>query len=45
MQYTQQLSGVLHKIRRVNQLLSDVETARDEHRILDSLRLLERMAP
>ncbi|KAL3959127.1 hypothetical protein ACCO45_007289 [Purpureocillium lilacinum] len=40
-QYTQQLSGVLHKIRRVNQLLSDVETARDEHRILDSLRLLE----
>ncbi|KAJ6440021.1 centromere kinetochore protein [Purpureocillium lavendulum] len=40
-QYSQQLSGVLHKIRRVNQLLSAVETARDERRILDSLHLLE----
>ncbi|UNI19654.1 ribosome bioproteinsis protein ytm1 [Purpureocillium takamizusanense] len=40
-QYTQQLSGVLHKVCRVNQLLSDVEIARNERRILNSLHLLE----
>ncbi|POR31039.1 Is centromere binding protein at prophase [Tolypocladium paradoxum] len=40
-QYSQQVHGVLRKIKQVNQLLSDVETARNERRILDSLRLLE----
>lgn len=44
-QYSQQLSTVLHAIRAVNQLLSEVEAARDERRILDSLRLLERAPP
>lgn len=41
LQYSQQLCSVLKGIRHVNQLLSDVETASKERRILDSLRLLE----
>lgn len=41
-QYSQQVHDVLRKVKQANQLLSDVETARDERRILDSLRLLER---
>ncbi|KND91965.1 hypothetical protein TOPH_03510 [Tolypocladium ophioglossoides CBS 100239] len=40
-QYSQQVHSVLRKVKQVNQLLSDVETARNERRILDSLRLLE----
>lgn len=40
-QYSQQLYGVLKGIKRVNQLLSDVEKASQERRILDSLHLLE----
>ncbi|EWG42813.1 hypothetical protein FVEG_04537 [Fusarium verticillioides 7600] len=41
-QYSQQLHGVLQGIKRVNQLLSEVEAAKNECRILDSLRLLEK---
>ncbi|EXA41813.1 hypothetical protein FOVG_07253 [Fusarium oxysporum f. sp. pisi HDV247] len=41
-QYSQQLHGALQGIKRVNQLLSEVEAAKDERRILDSLRLLEK---
>ncbi|WZH46003.1 Centromere kinetochore zw10 like [Fusarium acuminatum] len=41
-QYSQQLHGALQGIKRVNQLLSEVEAAKNERRILDSLRLLER---
>lgn len=40
-QYSQQLYGVLKGIQRVNRLFNDVEKAKDERRILDSLRLLE----
>lgn len=40
-QYSQQLFGVLKGIRHVNQLLSEVEKASQERRILDSLRMLE----
>ncbi|KAM0486666.1 hypothetical protein ACHAP7_002469 [Fusarium lateritium] len=40
-QYSQQLHGALQGIKRVNQLLSEVEAAKNERRILDSLRLLE----
>lgn len=42
-QYSQQLHGALQAIKRVNQLLSEVEAAKNERRILDSLRLLESM--
>ncbi|KAF4990395.1 hypothetical protein FGRMN_8530 [Fusarium graminum] len=41
-QYSQQLHGALQGIKHVNQLLSEVEAAKNERRILDSLRLLER---
>ncbi|SPJ72705.1 uncharacterized protein FTOL_02434 [Fusarium torulosum] len=41
-QYSQQLHSALQGIKRVNQLLSEVEAAKNERRILDSLRLLER---
>ncbi|KAF5021985.1 hypothetical protein F66182_5976 [Fusarium sp. NRRL 66182] len=41
-QYSQQLHGALQGIKRVNQLLTEVEAAKNERRILDSLRLLER---
>lgn len=41
-QYSQQLHEVLGRIKRATLLLDQVELARDEHRILDSLRLLER---
>lgn len=41
-QYSQQLHEVLGRIKRATQLLDQVERARDERRILDSLRLLER---
>lgn len=40
-QYSQQLHEVLHRLQRATNLLNQVEQARDEHRILDSLRLLE----
>ncbi|KAF4970002.1 hypothetical protein FSARC_2905 [Fusarium sarcochroum] len=41
-QYSQQLHGALQGIKHVNQLLSEVEAAKNERRILDSLRLLEK---
>ncbi|KAM0302171.1 hypothetical protein HYE67_004130 [Fusarium culmorum] len=41
-QYSQQLHGVLQSIKSVHRLLSEVETAKNEHRIIDSLRLLEK---
>lgn len=40
-QYSHQLHGVLRGIQYVNELLSEVEAAKNERRILDSLRLLE----
>lgn len=40
-QYSRQLHGVLRGIQYVNELLSEVEAAKNERRILDSLRLLE----
>ena len=40
-QYSQQLHGVLRGIQYVNELLSEVEAAKNERRILDSLHLLE----
>jgi centromere/kinetochore protein ZW10 len=43
-QYSQQLHGVLQSIKSVHQLLSEVEAAKNERRILDSLRLLESMS-
>lgn len=42
-QYSQQLHGVLRGIQYVNELLSEVEAARGDRRILDALRLLESM--
>lgn len=44
-QYSQQLHGVLQSIKSVHRLLSEVETAKNERRIIDSLRLLESMLP
>ncbi|KAL6700819.1 hypothetical protein J3F84DRAFT_344322 [Trichoderma pleuroticola] len=41
-QYSQQMHIVLRKIQHVNQLLSEVEQASRERRVLDSLRLLEK---
>ncbi|KAM0433973.1 hypothetical protein ACHAPT_003917 [Fusarium lateritium] len=41
-QYSHQLHGVLRSIQYVNELLSEVEAAKNERRILDSLRLLEK---
>ncbi|RSL88611.1 hypothetical protein CDV31_016030 [Fusarium ambrosium] len=41
-QYSHQLHGVLRGIQYVNELLSEVEAAKNERRILDSLRLLEK---
>jgi centromere/kinetochore protein ZW10 len=41
-QYSQQLHQVLAKIKTVNQLLSQVDVARSERRVLDSLHLLQR---
>ncbi|KAF4974492.1 hypothetical protein FZEAL_8608 [Fusarium zealandicum] len=41
-QYSQQLHSVLRGIQYVNELLSEVEAAKNERRILDSLRLLEK---
>lgn len=41
-QYSQQLHGVLQSIKSVHRLLSEVETAKNERRIIDSLRLLEK---
>lgn len=40
-QYSQQLHGVLRGIKRFNDLLGEVEVAKKERRILDSLHLLE----
>jgi centromere/kinetochore protein ZW10 len=40
-QYSQQLHGVLKSIHAVHELLGEIETARNERRILDSLHLLE----
>lgn len=42
MQYSQQLHSTLSKIKKVNQLLGQVDEARGERRVLDSLHLLER---
>lgn len=41
-QYTQQLHEVLGKVKSVHQLLGQVDAARSERRVLDSLHLLER---
>ncbi|EEU44890.1 uncharacterized protein NECHADRAFT_96404 [Fusarium vanettenii 77-13-4] len=41
-QYSHQLHGALRGIQYVNELLSEVEAAKNERRILDSLRLLEK---
>ncbi|KAH7151986.1 hypothetical protein B0J13DRAFT_497658 [Dactylonectria estremocensis] len=41
-QYSQQLHSVLRKIKHVNELLGEVEVAKNERRILDSLHLLEK---
>ncbi|UPK93372.1 hypothetical protein LCI18_004307 [Fusarium solani-melongenae] len=41
-QYSHQLHSVLRGIQYVNELLSEVEAAKNERRILDSLRLLEK---
>lgn len=41
-QYSHQLHGVLRGIQYVNELLSEVDAAKNERRILDSLRLLEK---
>ncbi|QPC79233.1 hypothetical protein HYE68_009985 [Fusarium pseudograminearum] len=41
-QYSQQLHGVLQSIKSVHRLLSEVGTAKNERRIIDSLRLLEK---
>lgn len=43
-QYSQQLHSVLRRIQKVNGLLAEVEVAKDERRILDSLHLLESMS-
>ena len=40
--YNQRVQEALRGIKDVNQILDQVETARDERRILDALRLLER---
>lgn len=40
--YNQRVQEALRGIRDVNQILDQVEAARDERRILDALRLLER---
>ena len=45
LRYSAQLLDVLHGIDHVNQLLGEVEAATNERRILDSLHLLESMAP
>jgi protein transport protein DSL1/ZW10 len=39
--YNSQVQGALIKIKEVNQLLDEVEQARDDRKILESLRLLE----
>ncbi|KAI1390878.1 uncharacterized protein F4822DRAFT_394691 [Hypoxylon trugodes] len=41
-QYNQDVHHALKSIKRVNELLDQVEQARDERRILDSLHLLEK---
>ncbi|KAI1376634.1 hypothetical protein F4677DRAFT_419099 [Hypoxylon crocopeplum] len=41
-EYNQQVHHALTSIRHVNELLSQVEQARDERRIIDSLHLLEK---
>lgn len=41
-QYSTQLYGVLKGIQSVNRLFNDIEKAKDERRVLDALRLLER---
>jgi centromere/kinetochore protein ZW10 len=40
--YNHQVQGALTSIKHVNELLDQVEQARDERRVLDSLRLLEK---
>ncbi|KAK9426597.1 hypothetical protein SUNI508_00124 [Seiridium unicorne] len=40
--YNRQVHGALTSIKRVNQLLDQVEKARDERKVLDSLHLLEK---
>jgi protein transport protein DSL1/ZW10 len=42
-QYSSQLHAILQRVKRANNLLDDVEAACTESRVLDSLRLLERM--
>ncbi|KAI6089586.1 hypothetical protein F4821DRAFT_231361 [Hypoxylon rubiginosum] len=41
-EYNKQVRGALRSIKQVNEILDQVEQARDERRILDSLHLLER---
>ncbi|KAH6643252.1 hypothetical protein BKA67DRAFT_632655 [Truncatella angustata] len=40
--YNRQVHGALTSIKRVNDLLDQVEKARDHHRVLESLHLLEK---
>lgn len=40
-QYSRQIYDALRSIQHIDQLLGEVEQARNEHRVLDSLRLLE----
>ncbi|KAH6893093.1 hypothetical protein B0T10DRAFT_509672 [Thelonectria olida] len=40
-QYSQQLHGALRRVHNVTNLLNQVEAAKDERRIIDSLHLLE----
>lgn len=42
LQYSRQLHEVLNNIKTANQLLGQVDTARSERRVVDSLHLLER---
>lgn len=42
LQYSQQLRGVLGKIKQLDLLLKKAEAAKDDRRVLDSLQLLER---
>lgn len=44
-QYSTQLYGVLKGIQQVNRLFDDVEKAKDERRVLDALRSLEKSSP
>lgn len=41
-QYSQQIQTVLTKIKSLDELLNQVETAKNDRQVLDALRLLER---